>query len=155
APAAGRMEPALGRDPVRVLEHPHLVEVARVVAFDPVGRRAPLATIGELLDGPPSAMGAPEPEHQRVPVEPWSARTWSRANRSRANGAMSDGVRPVAMSSAMASPAAGMALKPHVPQPVVTRKPGTPVSPMIGEKSAEMSQIPAHVRRIRSSRRNG
>ena len=31
--------------------------------------------------------------------------------------------RPVAMSSAIASPPAGIALKPHVPQPVVTRKP--------------------------------
>ena len=38
-----------------------------------------------------------------------------------------------------------MALKPQVPQPVVTRKPSTPVTPMIGLKSAEMSQIPAHV----------
>ena len=68
---------------------------------------------------------------------------------------MSAGVRPVAISSAIASPPAGMALKPHVPQPVVTRKPSTPVAPMIGEKSTEMSQMPAHVRRIRRSRRNG
>ena len=49
------------------------------------------------------------------------------------------------MSSAMASPPAGIALNPQVPHPVVTRKPSTPVVPMIGLKSAEMSQMPAHV----------
>ena len=48
----------------------------------------------------------------------------------------------MAINSAIASPPAGMALKPQVPQPVVTRNPSTPVAPMIGEKSAEMSQIP-------------
>ena len=68
---------------------------------------------------------------------------------------MSAGGRPVAMSSAIASPPAGIALNPQVPHPVVTRNPSTPVAPMIGLKSAEMSQIPAHVRRIRMSRRNG
>ena len=75
--------------------------------------------------------------------------------RSSPNGAMSAGGRPVAMNSAIPSPPAGIALKPHVPHPVVIGKPSTPVAPMIGEKSAEMSQIPAHVRRIRRSRRNG
>ena len=50
---------------------------------------------------------------------------------------------------------AGIALKPQVPQPVVIRNPSTPVSPMIGLKSAEISQSPAHVRRIRIERRNG
>ena len=36
--------------------------------------------------------GQVEPQHQRVPAEPWSARTWSRRNRSSENGAMSSGV---------------------------------------------------------------
>ena len=62
---------------------------------------------------------------------------------------------PVAISSASCSPAAGMALKPHVPQPVESRKPSTPVKPMMGEKSIDTSQMPAHCRRTRRSRRNG
>ena len=68
---------------------------------------------------------------------------------------MSAGVRPVAMSSAICSPPAGIALKPHVPHPVVMRKPSTPVSPMIGEKSADTSHNPVHCRRMRRLRRNG
>ena len=50
----------------------------------------------------------------------------SRAKRSRPNGAISSGTVPVAISAASCSPAAGMALKPHVPQPVDSRKPSTP-----------------------------
>src|SRR5215207_4612222 len=96
APAAGGVEPAFGRDAVRVLEQPDLVEVASIGALDGRGRGPALATEDELVEWPPAAPGAAEPEHQRVPAEPWSARTWSRSNRSRANGAMRAGVRPVA-----------------------------------------------------------
>ena len=55
----------------------------------------------------------------------------------------------------MPSPPAGIALKPHVPQPVVTKKPSTGLALMIGLKSTEMSQMPAHCRRMRSCERNG
>ena len=68
---------------------------------------------------------------------------------------MRSGVRPVAISSAICSPPAGMPLKPHVPQPVVITNPSTPVKPMIGEKSAEMSHRPVHCRRILRLRTKG
>ena len=89
------------------------------------GRRSPPNVNSSIGRRPQRGTG--EPEHQRVPAEPWSASTWSRRKRSSANGAISAGGRPVAISSAMPSPPAGIALKPHVPQPVVTRKPSTPV----------------------------
>src|SRR3954452_7259044 len=68
---------------------------------------------------------------------------------------MRSGVQLVAMSSAICSPPAGMPLKPHVPQPVEITNPSTPVTPMIGEKSAEMSHLPVHWRRILRLRTNG
>ena len=46
---------------------------------------------------------------------------------------MISGVRPVAISSAIASPATGPALNPYVPQPTSTRKPLTGVIPITGE----------------------
>ncbi len=46
---------------------------------------------------------------------------------------MSSGVSPVAISSAIASPPAGIALNPQVPHPVVIKKPSTSVFPMMGE----------------------
>src|SRR3954464_1218950 len=81
--------------------------------------------------------------------------TWSRAKRSNANGSISGGVLPVAINSANENPLAGMALKPQVPQPVEIINPSTPVSPRIGEKSADTSQMPVHWRRIRKFLRNG
>ena len=125
APAAGGVEPALGRHAVRVLEDPDLVEVALVRVRDPVRDGPSLAAEDELVERTAAAARAVERVHQRVPAEPWSARTWSRRKRSSANGAISSGGRPVAISSAIPSPPAGIALKPHVPQPVVTRKPST------------------------------
>src|SRR4029079_14986449 len=113
APAAKRMEPALGRDPVGVLEDPDLVEVALVWVGDRIRDSAPFAAEGEFVDGTAPAARAFEPEHQRVPAEPWSARTWSRRKRPSPNGAMSAGGRPVAMYSAIPSPAAGGRFTPH------------------------------------------
>jgi hypothetical protein len=46
------------------------------------------------------------------------------AKRTSENGAISSGVRPVAISSAICSPPAGIALKPHVPQPVGDQEAG-------------------------------
>jgi hypothetical protein len=61
----------------------------------------------------------------------------------------------VAINAAICSPPAGIALKPQVPHPVEITKPSTPVSPMIGEKSADTSHTPVHWRRMRRSRTNG
>src|SRR5439155_5391588 len=147
--------PPLCRHSVGVLEDPDLVEVAVVGLGQPGGGRPPLAAEDVLVQRPSAAAGAIEDVHQRVPADAWSASAWSRRKRSSANGAISSGARPVAICSAIASPPAGIALKPQVPQPVVIRNPSTPVSPMIGLKSAEMSHSPAQLRRIRIERRNG
>src|SRR5207244_10982390 len=63
ATATGRVEPALGRHAVRVLEVPDLVDVAGVVAFDPVRHGPPLAAKCELVDRPATAARTGEPEH--------------------------------------------------------------------------------------------
>lgn len=57
--------------------------------------------------------------YQCVPADPRSASVRSRANRSSEKGAISPGGSPSAISLAICSPPAGIALKPHVPQPVV------------------------------------
>ena len=44
------MEPPLGCHAIGVLEHPDLVEVAGIVAFDPVWDRPPLAAERKLVD---------------------------------------------------------------------------------------------------------
>jgi len=59
------------------------------------------------------------------------------------------------MSCASCSPATGIALNPHVPQPVDNMKPSTLVLPRIGEKSGLTSQMPAHERKMRSFDKNG
>src|SRR4029079_12787432 len=145
--AAVPVEPALGRRADRVLEHPDLIEVTGLPIGDGGACIPPLATDREPLERPAPAAWAVQPQHQRVPAEPWSAIAWSRSNRSSEKAWIRSGVPPVAISSAIASPPAGIALKPHVPQPVVMTKPSTPVKPMIGEKSTQMCQVPAHRRR--------
>src|SRR5690349_5140781 len=77
ASAAVRMEPALGRHADRVFEHPHLVEVALVGVGDRVGHLADFATERELLEWTAPTPGTVEPQHQRVPADPWSAIAWS------------------------------------------------------------------------------
>ena len=58
----------------------------------------------ELVERAATAAGTVELVHQRVPAEPWSARTMVARKRSSANGAIRSGVRPVAISSAIPSP---------------------------------------------------
>ena len=144
------VEPALGRGAIRVVEDPDLVEVAGVGVLDGRGRRPALAAerrtrraVGGRSAGSRASASARPRRVRRRPGRGRARTGRGRTGRSRA------GARPVAISSAMPSPPAGIALKPHVPQPVVMRKPSTPVAPMIGLKSAEMSQMPAHGRRIR------
>src|SRR4029079_5626175 len=121
----------------------------------PIRGRTALATERELVERPAPAARAVELVHPRVPAAPRAAIATTLRKRSRPNGAIRSGVRPVAIRSASASPPAGIALKPQVPQPVVIRKTCTLVAPMIGLQSAEMSHRPAQVRRIRIERRNG
>src|SRR4051794_33702546 len=120
------MEPALDRHAVRVVEDPDLVEVALGGVRDRRRARPAFAAERELVQWPAAAARALELVHRRVPADAWSARTWSRLNRPSENGAIRSGVRPVAIRSASASPPAGIALNPHVPQPVVIRIPSTP-----------------------------
>ena len=95
APAAGGMEPALGRRARRGCRRsrPHRSR-ARPASSIVDGRRPPLAAERELVERPATAARAVERVHQRVPADAWSARTWSRRNRSRPNGAIRSGVRP-------------------------------------------------------------
>src|SRR3954454_19595150 len=60
APAARRMEPALGRDAGRVLEDPDLVEVAIVGIRQRIGHGAALAAERELVDRAMAAARAVE-----------------------------------------------------------------------------------------------
>ena len=65
-------------DAVRVLEDPDLVEVALVGVRDRSrGRPAARRRTTNSSSGRRPQRGTVEPVHQRVPAEPWSARTWS------------------------------------------------------------------------------
>ena len=55
---------------------------------------------------------------------------------------------PRAISSAIAQPEPGIALKPPVPQPQLTKMPSTGVFDRMGERSPVMSTIPPHWRSI-------
>jgi hypothetical protein len=59
-------------------------------------------------------------------------------------------LRPFAISSAMAQPEPGIALKPPVPQPQLTKQPSTGVFEMMGERSPVMSTMPPQWRSILS-----
>src|SRR3990172_11915203 len=123
AVAAVLVEPTFRRGPFGVGDHPGAVEVGGV-GVDERGRDGGnLTAEAELLDRTDTADRAGDV--QWVPEEPRSAMGRSSAKRLSPKGAIRGGVRPVAINSAMASPAAGMALKPQVPQPVVTRNPST------------------------------
>ena len=90
--APGLVEPALGLDAIGVGEHPYTIQIAVEVLGELRWWLGQFAAEAELLDGPRTAVGTDDRQHQRVPVEPWSAIAWSAANRDSANGAMRSGV---------------------------------------------------------------
>ena len=71
--ATGLVEPALGLHTVSVGEHPHPIKVTVEVVGQPIWWLGELSSEAELLDGAWAAVGADDGQHQRVPVEPWSA----------------------------------------------------------------------------------
>ena len=92
----------------------------------PLAAEANSSTSGDRSAGSRAELNASPPSRGR----PWCGR--ARTGRARtARSGRSAG--PWRSARPSASPPAGIALKPHVPQPVVIRKPSAPVSPMIGE----------------------
>src|SRR6202044_3898011 len=75
--------------------------------------------------------------------------------RSRPSGAAILLGSPVATRRANTWPEPGVALKPPVPQPQLTNRPGTGVLLRIGERSGVMSTIPPQFRSIRTRDRIG
>ena len=73
AVATGFVEPTLGLNTIGVREHPDAIEVAIALVGEPRRWVGDLAAEAELLDCTRAAMRADDGEHQRVPVDPWSA----------------------------------------------------------------------------------
>ena len=69
----GLVKPSLDLHSIGVGEHPHSIKVALELLGESRRRLGQFATEPELLDGPRAAVGADDRQHQRVPVEPWSA----------------------------------------------------------------------------------
>ncbi len=70
---ASLVEPPLDLHSIGVGEHPHPIEVAVELLGESGRWVGQFAAESKLFDGSRSAIGADDRQHQRVPVEPWSA----------------------------------------------------------------------------------
>jgi hypothetical protein len=70
AAAARMMEPAFRAGAFHVVEEPHVVKIAFVRVGDVFWHSGQLSAETVFLHGAVAAVGAGDPEHQRVPVDP-------------------------------------------------------------------------------------
>src|ERR1700722_4429060 len=115
-----------------------------------------LAAVAELVLWPRAAPGASDQQHQCATAAA-AASSIRRPvlNRSSENGAAIGCGSLRAIVAANTWPDPGVALNPPVPQPQLTNRPGTGVSPMIGERSGVTSTMPPQLRSMRRRRNVG